>query len=85
MKISYSKAFVKQAHKLTPRQKQKTAKRIELFKQNPLHPHLRNHSLKGKYRGWRSIDIASDLRLLYIQTPQEIIFDQIGTHSQLYG
>ncbi len=84
MNISYSKTFVKQAERLTPTQKQKAAKRIGLFKRDPMNKLLRNHALKGKYTGWRSIDIAGDLRLIYTEDQGKILFDQIGTHSQLY-
>jgi addiction module RelE/StbE family toxin len=85
MKIAYSKTFVKQVKKLSPQQKNKLAERVEIFIQNPEDTLLRNYRLKGKYIGWNSIDIAGDLRLLYIENNDEIIFDQIGTHSQLYG
>jgi YafQ family addiction module toxin component len=85
MNVSYSKNFVREAKKLTPRQRQKLLERIALFSNNPLHPLLRNHPLKGKYKDYRSIDIAGDLRALYLQKEDEAIFDTVGTHSQLYG
>jgi len=85
MKISYSKTFVKQVKKLNTQQKKKLAERVGLFVHNPDNPVLRCHGLKGEFTGWKSIDIAGDLRLLYIEKKDEIIFDQVGTHSQLYG
>lgn len=85
MDISYSKAFIKQAKKLSPEIRNKLLERVEVFSMNPLHPTLRNHALKGKYKNYRSIDITGDVRALYLQRSTEAIFDAVGTHSQLYG
>ncbi len=85
MTISYSKNFVKQAKKRNPELRKKLLERIEIFSENPLHPSLRNHQLKGKYKEYRSIDITGDMRALYLQKEHEVIFDAVGTHSQLYG
>ena len=85
MKITYSKEFIKQAQKLTPKLQLQLYERIAIFRDNPLHPILRNHALKGKYSIYRSINLTGYLRALYIQEGSEAIFDTIGTHSQLYG
>lgn len=85
MNIGYSKAFIKQAKKLSPELRRKLQERIRLFSENPLHPTLRNHALKGKYKAYRSIDITGDVRALYLQREDEAIFDAVGTHGQLYG
>lgn len=85
MKVSYSKNFLKQYSKLTPDLQKKTDERIIVWQNNPLDPLLHNHALKGKYSKYRSINITGDYRAIYIQTDNNIIFDAIGTHSQLYG
>lgn len=85
MTVGFSKTFIKQSKKLGQPTRWKLYERIELFSSNPLHPTLRNHPLKGKYKDYRSIDITGDVRALYIQYENEIIFDVVGTHSQLYG
>lgn len=85
MTVSYSKNFVKQAKLLSPATRKKLLVRIEIFNENPLHPTLRNHQLKGKYKEYRSIDVTGDIRALYLQKDNEAIFDTVGTHSQLYG
>lgn len=85
MIISYSKSFIQQAKKLSPDVRKKLLERIEIFEDNPLHPILRNHQLKGKYKEYRSIDVTGDVRALYIQREDEAVFDAVGTHSQLYG
>ncbi len=62
---------------------------LELFLENPLHPQLRNHSLKDKYSGYNSIDITEDWRALFhvreSKTQKVITFHIFGTHIQLYG
>ena len=85
MKISYTKTFIKQAKKLSPEQRTRLQERIGIFSENPLHPILRNHALKGRYKEYRSIDVSGDIRALYLQAENEAIFEVVGTHSQLYG
>lgn len=85
MRISYSKAFLTQAKKLSPELRQKLQVIVRVFAKNPLHPALRNHPLRGKYKEYRSIDVTGDVRALYLQREDEAIFDAVGTHSQLYG
>ncbi len=84
MKISYSKEFIKQSEKLHPKLQLQLFERIVLFRSNPLNQNLRNHALKGKFAAYRSINITGDYRALYLQQDDEVIFDKIGTHSQLY-
>jgi addiction module RelE/StbE family toxin len=85
MDISYSKAFIKQAKKLSPEIRKKILECVAVFSKNPLHSTLRNHALRGKYKGYRSIDITGNVRALYLQHDTEATFDAVGTRSQLYG
>lgn len=85
MYVSYSKNFIKLAKKLSPELRNKLQDRVTMFCDNPLHPLLRNHALKGKFKQYRSIDVTGDVRALYFQNDDEVVFDIIGTHSQLYG
>jgi mRNA interferase YafQ len=85
MTISYSKNFIKQSKKLDNTIKDSLIERIELFTVNPLDPKLKNHSLKGKFKDYRSINITGDFRALYLIHDGLVIFDLVGTHSQLYG
>ncbi len=85
MVIKTTKTFDKQYAKLNAKVKTSFKARIETFKANPFDARLRNHALKGKYLGYRSIDITGDVRALYtIKGDTVIIFGFIGTHSQLY-
>ncbi len=85
MVIKTTKSFDKQYAKLNVKIKISFKGRVEIFKGNPFDARLRNHALKGKYLGYRSIDITGDVRALYtVRGDTVIIFGFIGTHSQLY-
>lgn len=63
--------------------------RYKLFMHDQFHPRLNNHLLKGKFSGYRSINITGDWRVIYSEykddkNNQIVIFELIGTHSQLY-
>ena len=85
MIIETTKTFDKQYSKLNDKTKTIYKNRIVMFKNNPFDFRLRNHALKGKYLGYRSIDVTGDVRALYtVKGDIVIIFGFIGTHSQLY-
>jgi addiction module RelE/StbE family toxin len=82
MIIQTTKNFDKQYSKLNVKVKGQFKNRIELFSVEPFDVILRNHALKGKYLGYRSIDINGDVRALYtVKGDIVIIFGFIGTHS----
>jgi addiction module RelE/StbE family toxin len=58
---------------------------LALFLVEPDHSSLRNHALKDKYAGFRSVDVTGDWRALYRRERERIIFVELGTHDQLYG
>ncbi|MHB8362216.1 MAG: type II toxin-antitoxin system RelE/ParE family toxin [Patescibacteria group bacterium] len=85
MNIQTTKNFDKQYSRLNIKIKNQFKYRIRLFEMNPFDITLRNHALKGKYLGYRSIDISGDVRALYtVKGNIIILFAFIGTHSQLY-
>lgn len=83
--IDFTKGFTKQFRVLRSRQKERFYERLELFKKDPHNKALRDHAFKGKYKGYRSINIEGDLgALYYVKGNVIVIFGFIGTHSQLY-
>ena len=83
--IEFTKSFTKQFKKLHTNQQERFYERLELFKKNPQDRVLRDHALKGTYKGYRSIDIEGDLRALYyVKEDVVVVFAIIGSHSQLY-
>ena len=85
--LRYSENFRKQFQKCPAKIKKSTINRINLFNTYHHHPLVRNHKLSGKYQGYRSINITGDWRALYREDKANntIIFELIGTHSQLYN
>ncbi len=86
MKILLHKNFQKHYLKLTESQKKKFKERRNLFLQDEFNPALNNHSLRGKYLGYRSINITGDLRVIFKKEVNgNIMFIDLGSHSNLYG
>jgi len=87
--VKYSRRFEKQIKKAPLEVKITFLKRRKLFLKNHFHPLLNNHILTGEYSGKRSINITGDWRAIYSETKDTkgqtiIIFEVLGTHSQLY-
>lgn len=83
-KLTFSSRFRKQHQKANANIKSAFLKRLKIFEQNPHDPILRNHVLSGNYKGFRSINITGDWRAIYSEKGSIIIFEMLGTHSQLY-
>jgi addiction module RelE/StbE family toxin len=91
-KINYSRTFNKQLKKAPLKVMKAFKERRRLFIDDPFHPKLNNHMLRGKYAGYRSINITGDWRALYTEhrtyhekaAKKAIVFELLGTHSQLY-
>lgn len=85
MRIKLHKNFEKQYKKLRESEKKKFKVRRDLFIADELNPILNNHSLTGKYLGYRSINIKGDLRAIFKKNDDIVIFTVIDSHSNLYG
>ncbi|MEK7175340.1 MAG: type II toxin-antitoxin system mRNA interferase toxin, RelE/StbE family [Patescibacteria group bacterium] len=85
MKIFLHRNFKKRYKNLNLNEKEKFEHRRNLFLQNPFDQILNNHSLGGNYKGYRSINITGDLRVIYEPLDKEtVLFIKIDTHSNLY-
>lgn len=60
--------------------------KMALFRADEFDKTLNNHKLNGKFKEYRSINILSDLRLIYrkIDTNTYLLVN-IGSHSELYS
>ena len=86
MTVRFSKRFVKQLAKLPPSVQRAAYVRIELVLSNPDDPILRRHRQAGRLAHLWSIDITGDVRALYeVVDGEAVVYQMIGTHSQLYG
>jgi len=86
LQVRFAKSFTKQFNKLPDKLQEKSKTRIYAWKDNPRAKQFSDHALTGKYKGYRSINIAGDLRAVYLRKGDTVvIFTFIGSHSQLYG
>ena len=66
--------------------RQRYFKTLLLLEQNPLHPSLRLHPMRGRLTGLHSVSISMRYRItleLELQE-QEIVFVNIGSHGEMY-
>ena len=81
-KILYSDKFLALFKKLPEKIKISSHNKVEIFKNNPLHPWLRLHELQGKLSGLWSVSINKNYRLIFErQTSGDIILISIGKHD----
>jgi addiction module RelE/StbE family toxin len=85
VKLAFHRNFDKEFARLSGAKKERVKKAIELYLQEPEHPVLRNHPLKGGWSHYRSISAGGDLRIHYRLLDQDTtLLVAVGTHSQLY-
>jgi addiction module RelE/StbE family toxin len=85
MQISFSRNFAKQYKKASGKIQRNFDKKLKIFIKNPFESRLKNHSLKGILKDYRSINVTGDWRAIYSQPKKNlVIFEALGTHSQLY-
>jgi len=88
MRVKFTRTFGK-AYDKAPREiRAAIDRRLKIFIQNPYHPLLNTHALKGRFSGYKSINITGDWRAIYSVSEVDgttVIFEIIGTHSQLYA
>ncbi|PIU03792.1 hypothetical protein COT44_01395 [Candidatus Shapirobacteria bacterium CG08_land_8_20_14_0_20_39_18] len=89
MLVRFSKDFGKSYQKADLKTRINFDKRLKLFSEKPFNSQLHNHLLIGKYSGFRSINITGDWRAIFsVQIDskgnQTVVFELLGTHSQLY-
>lgn len=86
MKIILHKNFEKQYKKLRSNEKKRFKERKDIFLKNPYDPIFNNHPLQGKYKGYRSINVGGDLRVVYELIDKDIAyFVAIDKHNKLYS
>lgn len=82
--IFFHKNIEKQYKKLSLEMQIKFKERLSVFISDEFSPILNNHPLKGKYKGYRSINISGDLRAIYKTDKKNRVFVVLGSHNNLY-
>ena len=81
MKIYYHPQFFKSYKLLDKEIKRKAEKKEKIFRENPFHPSLKSHKLKGKLKNQWSFCIDSKHRILFEFDNDDVIFLDVGTHK----
>ena len=85
MKIELHRNFLKAYSKQPKKIQEKFKEKRSLFIGDMFNPLLNNHYLGGEYEGCRSINITGDIRaIFYIKQNSDVVFINIGSHSELY-
>ena len=80
--LQYTNLFEERFRKLSVDIQKKALKAESLFRQNPLHPSLRLHKLKGRLKDGWSISIDVKNRIIFRVMPDGVIvFSNIGSHA----
>lgn len=79
----FEKHFLK---RITPHEKLVTQfeEHLKLFVSGRVNNPLNDHPLKGKFAGKRAFSVTGDIRVVYEEISDSIIFLDIGTHNQVY-
>ena len=86
-RVDYSRKFEKDLRKAPRKIQTAFRNRLELLLNDKFNPILNNHSLVGKYKNYRSINITGDWRAIYkeYRSGGTIYFSALGTHNKLYN
>ncbi len=85
MRYILSNKFQKQLKKTPEKIIDKIGEKLNVFINNFMDPTLNNHSLKGEWTGYKSINITPNLRAIYKEVDKNLVrFVALGTHSELY-
>lgn len=80
--IYFDDGFEKEFKKLPLEIKKKAVKAENLFRENPFHPSLRLHQLKGKLKPAWSISIDQKYRIIFLAMEDgKFLFVSVGTHA----
>jgi len=83
--IEFSSFFKRRLKKLNPQVLNKLPKLFKLFINNPFHPKLKAHKLKGKLKNCYAFYITPNIRIIFkFLNKSTAIFINIGTHDQVY-
>ena len=88
-RLIFTESYKKRAKRFAkqhPELKEQYRKTLQLLSQNPYHPSLRLHQLKGKLARLHSasINLSYRITLELIIKEQEIVLVNAGSHEEVY-
>jgi addiction module RelE/StbE family toxin len=86
MKLRFKKKFQKRIIKMPHEIQNRVKSVLKILVETPYNESLRRHQLKGKLRGFETINVGGDIRLLIFSATNEIVdVIDVGSHSYFYG
>jgi addiction module RelE/StbE family toxin len=87
--LTWSDAFTRKCPKLLRRNRDiedALAATLTLLAQDPHHPHLKLHPLRGDLQGLWAVRVTYSLRLVLIlkEPEQEVVLLALGSHDEAY-
>jgi len=91
LKLLRSTAFLRATRRLVRKNAAAEASlraTLELLAEDPFHPRLRSHKLKGKLEGSWACSVAYDLRIVFDFVEHDgedaVLLVSVGTHDEVY-
>lgn len=82
IKIRYRPTFIRQYKKLQPSLQEEVKEKISLFEENPHHPFLKTHKLKGKLQDFWSFSVNYAYRIIFVyENDETVALLVVGDHS----
>jgi len=85
MEFIWHKSFKKDWKKHSQKNKKKYIERLKLLENDIYHPLLNYHKLNGKFVDCLSVNITSDLRIIFRVKDNIITLIRFATHAELYN
>ncbi len=86
-----SSAFVRAAKRIVKKHPgivEDIRRALELLAEDPNHPKLKTHKLKGKLEGSLACSVGYDLRIVFrfgqYEDREAVFLETIGTHEEVY-
>lgn len=82
LEILYKPTFVRQYKRLPKLLQEEIKEKMGLFSENPNHPFLKTHKLKGDLKGFLSFSVNYQYRIIFkYESKKQVVFLAIGDHS----
>ncbi len=82
MEVQFTPSFVRQLKKLPKALQQEAVEKINLFKQDPKHPMLKTHKLKGKLKERYSFSVNYQTRIVFKYADSAVVtLLAVGDHD----
>jgi addiction module RelE/StbE family toxin len=82
IQVVYTPGFLKEYSKLDLSLKVEVREKVELFKEDPRHPFLKTHKLKGAMKGYFSFSVNYKYRVVFeYDTKKTVALLSVGGHD----